>query len=71
MDELNIQSNFLKSIISKIITKILKKKFDDFDVVLNLNNLSVKVDDTKIYISADVNATANKEIIPYFIKNLL
>lgn len=71
MDELNIQSKFLKGIIGKMIAKTLKKKLGDFDIVVDLNNFNVKLDDSKVYISAGVNATANKEIVSHLIKNAL
>jgi len=71
MDELNLQSKFLKGIIGKIISSAVKKKLGGFDVVVDINSLQVKVDDSKVYISASIDANANKEIIPHLVKGIL
>lgn len=57
MDELklNLHTQILKSLIAKIIAKIIKKQFGyEFEIYPNTINVSMEGDCTSIHIDADV-----------------
>ena len=57
MDELKLilKTGFARGIIAKIINKAIKKKIG-YDVVVNLNEISVKMVDGKAHLHVDLNA---------------
>lgn len=60
MDEMNIMSKFTTSIVSKIITKILKQKLG-YNVDLKLNAIKINLDDEQAHIHLDVDADISKD----------
>lgn len=57
---MKIGSKFTTSIISKLASMVIKKKFG-YDVKLNLNEVNVTVADGKTHIRLDVDADLNKD----------
>ena len=68
---MNIESTFLKGIISKVISKAIKKKLGGSDIDVHIEKLNVKVGDNQIFIQLGANAVADKKIIPELLKEAL
>ena len=62
MDELKISlsTRFMKSIVTKLISKTLHKKFG-YDIDIQINHMTVEHMNGKIHIHADVDAEINDE----------
>lgn len=60
MDEMKIGSKFTTSIISKLASLAIRKKFG-YDVKLNLNEVTATVNDGKTHVHLDVDAELTKE----------
>ena len=60
MDEMKIGSKFTTSIISKLVSMVIRKKFG-YDVQLNLNEVTATVNDGKTHVHLDVDAELTKE----------
>lgn len=59
MDEVKIVSKFTRGVISKILTRTLCKKLG-YEVGVQLNNISVTVEDGKTHIHLDADAELEK-----------
>lgn len=59
MDEMNIVSKFTTSIVSKIVTKILKNKLG-YDASIKLNEIRVKIDNEQAHIHLDAEVDIDK-----------
>lgn len=59
MDEMNIVSKFTTSIVSKIITKVLKNKLG-YETSINLNEIRVKIDNDHAHICLDAEVDIEK-----------
>lgn len=65
MDELrlNLSTKFMKNIVAKLLAKAIYKKFG-YRVDVELNTISIEVNNGKAYIHADVGAEIdNKELV--------
>ena len=71
-DVVKIESEFIKNIISNLVSRVLKNK-KDYDVQFQLNELHAENTDGDIYVHIDMNAKIENEdliknIIPNYIK---
>lgn len=60
MDEMKINSAFMKNVIGKFAKTLLKKKLD-CEADIQLNGLTVTITDGTIHVHLDVDAELNKE----------
>ena len=69
MDELNIKSTFMRSIVSKAIAKKLKKTFG-YTTDIHLNDFSTTVIDGKAHLHLDIDATMDKDELMKLLKQI-
>ncbi len=69
MDEMKIESRFMTSIISKLITLAIRKKFG-YDVKLNLNEVNATVIGGKSHVHLDVDAELDKDELTKILKDI-
>ena len=69
MDEMNIGTNFMKGIVSKVINKVLKKKLG-YDVGIKLNDFNVKVTDKKAHVHLNIDAEMSQEELNKILKTM-
>lgn len=68
MDVLKIKSAFTKMIITKVLTKAIRKKLGDYVTDISINDIEILVDDMEVKLHLDVNAKAKKEVMSELIK---
>lgn len=59
-DEMKICTNFMRGMVSKVISGALKKK-TGCNVAVQLNDLNAKVKDGKAHVHLDIDAELNQE----------
>ncbi len=69
MDEMRIESRFATSIVSKLITLLIKKKFG-YDVKLILNEINASVIGGKTRVHLDLDAELDKEELSKILKSI-
>lgn len=69
MDELNIKSTFMRSIVSKAIAKKLRKSFG-YTTDIHLNDLSTSVIEGKTHLHLDIDVTMEKEELIKLLKQI-
>lgn len=69
MDEMKIGSKFTTSIISKLVSMVIRKKFG-YDVELKLNEVNATVIDGKTHVHLDVDAELDKEELMKILKSI-
>ena len=67
MDELHITSMFLKGVVGKIISSIVKKKFPGYNVKVEIDGFDLTIDDSTARIVLKATGQADKGIIPHII----
>lgn len=65
MDEMKIGSKFTTSIISKLASLAIRKKFG-YDVKLNLNEVKATVVDGKTHVHLDIEDTVGEDFAEHF-----
>lgn len=60
MDEMTIKSRFMRTIISKLLDRMVKKNLG-YDANIILNGLTVRITDEKAYVHVDADATVSKD----------
>jgi hypothetical protein len=69
MDEMKIGSKFTTSIISKLASLAIRKKFG-YDVKLNLNEVKATVVDGKTHVHLDIDADLEKDELTKILKSI-
>lgn len=69
MDEMKIGSKFTTSIISKLASLVIRKKFG-YDVKLNLNEVKATVVDGKTHVHLDIDADLEKDELTKILKSI-
>lgn len=69
MDEMKIGSKFTTSIVSKLVSMVIRKKFG-YDIGLKLNSIDATVIDGKTHIHLDVDAELEKDELTKILKNI-
>lgn len=69
MDEMKIGSKFTTSIVSKLVSMVIRKKFG-YDIDLKLNSIDATVIDGKTHIHLDVDAELEKDELTKILKNI-
>lgn len=67
MDEMNITSKFMTSVITKIICTVLKKQ--GYNIDIQFNEIKATVTDGKAHVHLNVDAEIEKEEILRILKN--
>lgn len=67
MDEMKVISGFTRGILSKLVMRLLKKKFD-CDINVQLNEINVSVVDGKSHIYLDLDAELEKDELVKILK---
>ena len=60
MDEMTIKSSFMRTIISKLLDRIVKKNLG-YDANIILNGLTVRITDEKANVHVDADVTVSKD----------
>lgn len=67
--KINLKTKFMKKVVSKIICKFIKEKFDlDMDLLINEMNINKTGEDA--YIKLDVMLKVNEKEIVKFLKDI-
>lgn len=67
--KINLKTKFMKKVVSKIICKFIKEKFDlDMDLLINEMNINKSGEDA--YIKLDVMFKVNEKEIVKFLKDI-
>lgn len=67
--KINLKTKFMKKVVSKIICKFIKEKFDlDMDLLINEMNINKSGEDA--YIKLDVMLKVNEKEIVKFLKDI-
>lgn len=71
MDEmkLKLSSNLMRGFVSKLLSKLVKKQFG-YDVSINLNDIQVKIIDSKANFHIDVDGSMGNEELIKLIKSI-
>ena len=69
MDEMKIGSKFITSIISKLASALINKKFG-YDIKLNLNEVNATIADGKTHVQLDIDADLEKDELVKILKNI-
>lgn len=71
MDELklNLSTKFMRGIVTKLISKAIKKKYG-YDIDILLNEVEIKSKDGKVYLHANVDAEVSSEEFKHLIKTI-
>jgi len=69
MDEMKIGSIFMRTVISKIARKLIKKKFG-YDLDIQINGLAVTVNNGKSHVHLDVDAELEKDELIKILKTI-
>ena len=69
MDEMKIVSKFTTNMISKLVKKVLRKK-TGYNIDIQLNAITAKIDDGKTHIHLDADAELGKEELTKILKSI-
>lgn len=69
MDEMKIGSRFTTGIISKLLSKVIRKKFG-YEADLRLNEINVTVDNGKTHVHLDIDAELSKDELMKILRNI-
>ena len=69
MDEMKIGSKFTTSIISKLVSLAIRKKFG-YDIKLSLNEVNAIVVDGKTHVHLDIDADLEKDELTKILKSI-
>ena len=67
MDEMRIESKFARSVISKLLRRVLRKKLG-YDIDIWVNELHATITDGKTHLHMDVDAELDKEELMKILK---
>lgn len=67
--KLNLSTKFMKGIVTKLISKLIFKKFG-YEIEIQLNDMSIEVLGGKAYIHADVDATIDNDELMKIVKSI-
>lgn len=70
MDELKIVSMFTKGLLSKLLRRIIRKN-TGYDVGVQLNDISITVDDGKTHVHLDIDAELEKDELIKIVKSMM
>lgn len=71
MDEMriNLSAKFMKSIVTKILRKVIRKKFG-YDIDIQINDLVIVSSEGKVRIHADVDGETTNEEFAKIVKSI-
>ena len=69
MDELKLQTKFMRGIVAKLISKAISKKFG-CDISIQINELELENKDGKVHIHANLCGEAKTDDITTIVKSI-
>lgn len=69
MDTMKISSKFMRSLISKLVKNIIRKKFG-YEVDIQLDELMVTIDEGKAHLRVNAGADISKDELTKIIKEI-
>lgn len=69
MDELKLQTKFMRGIVAKLISKAISKKFG-CDISIQINELELENKDGKVHIHANLSGEAKTDDIATIVKSI-